>query len=173
MTIKDFLQGKWLKHPLHPALVHITVSLWPAALLFDLISYFSESGNTFVRLSFYSISLGMLGALLAIPPGLADWADIKSEKPAWKIGLYHMGLNFLATVIFAINLGMRLDTFQVAPSVSVIELVLTALATGILVVSTYLGGRMIYQHGINVARQSKHEYRHLAEAAHANVPKDH
>lgn len=170
MTIIDFLQGKWLKHPLHPALVHVTVALWPAALLFDLISYFYVSSNLLVRLSFYSISLGMVGALLAIPPGLADWADIKSEKPAWRIGLYHMGLNFLATVLFAINLGVRLGAFREAQSISTLELILSAIATAILMVSTYLGGRMIYQHGINVARDSKIQYRQLAEAAHANVP---
>jgi uncharacterized membrane protein len=35
--IKSFLQGKWLGHPLHPALVHIPVGAWTAALIFDLI----------------------------------------------------------------------------------------------------------------------------------------
>jgi len=29
---------------------------------------------------------------------------------------------------------------------------------------------MVYDHGISVARQSKHKWRHVAEAAGANVP---
>jgi hypothetical protein len=37
-------------------------------------------------------SFGLVTALLAVPPGLADWAEIKKEKPAWKMGLYHMAL---------------------------------------------------------------------------------
>ena len=32
MSLKDLLQGKWLGHPLHPALVHVPTGLWPAAL---------------------------------------------------------------------------------------------------------------------------------------------
>ena len=34
---KALLQGKWLGHPLHPALVHLPTGLFPAALLFDVI----------------------------------------------------------------------------------------------------------------------------------------
>ena len=82
----DFLQGKWLKHPLHPALVHIPAALWPAAFAFDLLSQF-RTYNAFVQLSFYGILLGLLVALLAIPTGYADWTDIRPEKPAWKLGL--------------------------------------------------------------------------------------
>lgn len=36
--LKDFLQGKWLGHPLHPLLVHLPTALWPAALVFDILS---------------------------------------------------------------------------------------------------------------------------------------
>ena len=26
----DFLKGKWLKHPLHPIVVHVPMAMWPA-----------------------------------------------------------------------------------------------------------------------------------------------
>src|SRR4051794_16059982 len=91
-AMKDFLQGKWLKHPLHPILVSLPLGLWPAALVFDLLSYTPGGGNIMVRTSFCAIVLGLVGALLAVPTGLADWWDIKRERPAWKIGLIHMSL---------------------------------------------------------------------------------
>ena len=78
----DFLQGKWLKHPLHPALVHIPTALWPSAFLVDLISQFRED-NAFVQLAFYAILLGLVVAVLAIPTGYADWTDFRPEKTAW------------------------------------------------------------------------------------------
>src|SRR5437667_9812970 len=76
--LKDFLQGKWLGHPLHPALVHVPLGSFTAALLFDVLSRVGVGGNAMVQTSFYCIAVGVIVALLAAPAGLADWLDIKS-----------------------------------------------------------------------------------------------
>ncbi|HEY9510529.1 MAG TPA: DUF2231 domain-containing protein [Verrucomicrobiae bacterium] len=166
----DFLKGKWLGHPLHPILVHVPVALWPGALIFDLLSRGHIGGNAMVRLSFYAIAVGLAGALLAVPTGLVDWTGIKKEKPAWKIGLYHLALNLVVALLFAINLGLRVATFREATEVLPIPTLLSAIGTVLLIVSSYLGGLMVYEHGISVARQSKKKWRKLAEAGGANVP---
>ena len=165
----DFLQGKWLKHPLHPALVHIPTALWPMAWVFDLLSQF-QSNNAFVQLSFYAGLLGLLVALPAIPTGFADWTDIRREKPAWSLGLYHMVLNVIVSILWAINLGLRAGSFQDDVSVPLGLVGLSSLATALLLVSGYLGGRMIYAYGINVARLSKEKWRKIAEEGGAAVP---
>jgi len=165
----DFLQGKWLKHPLHPALVHIPTALWPTAFVFDLLSQFNAE-NTFVQLAFYAILLGLLAALAAIPTGYADWTDIRREKPAWKLGLVHMILNLAVSTLWAVNLWLRVGSFQTATSVPPGLLGLSALATLLLLVSSYLGGRMIYAYGISVARLSKKKWRKIAQDGGAAVP---
>jgi uncharacterized membrane protein len=165
----EFLQGNWLKHPLHPALVHIPTALWPAALVFDLLSRF-RGENVFVQLAYYAIVLGLIGALLAIPTGFADWTDIRREKPAWKLGLYHLILNVVVSILWAINWGLRVGSFQTASSVQPSLVGLSILATLLLFVSGYLGGRMIYAYGINVARLSKKKWRKIAEEGGAAVP---
>jgi uncharacterized membrane protein len=165
----DFLQGKWLKHPLHPALVHIPTALWPAVFIFDLFSQF-QAENAFVQLSFYAILLGLAVALLAIPTGYADWTDIRRDKPAWKLGLAHMILNLVISTLWAVNLWLRVASFQTAESVPLGLLGLSALATVLLFVSGYLGGRMIYAYGINVARLSKTKWRKIAREGGAAVP---
>src|SRR3954462_4659879 len=111
-SLLDFLTGKWLGHPLHPILVHIPMAMWPGALVFDILSQWQIGGNSTVRLSFYAIALGLLVSLLAVPAGLLDWSGIKREKPAWKIGLYHMILNALVALILVINLVLRLPTLS-------------------------------------------------------------
>jgi uncharacterized membrane protein len=164
----DFLQGKWLKHPLHPALVHVPTALWPAAFLFDVLS---QSGNSiFAELAFYAILLGLVFALPAIPTGVADWTDIRREKPAWKLGLYHMILNVIITILWGINLAMRLPAFQSMSSVPTGPVALSAIATLMLLVSGSLGGRMIYAYGINVARLSKKKWREIAREGGAALP---
>lgn len=169
MKAADFFKGKWLGHPLHPALVHIPVGLWPAALVFDLLSY-TGLGNLAVQLSFFCIAVGLLVALVAVPAGIADWSEIKKEKPAWKIGVWHMGLNLLAAVLFATNIGLRIGTFQTATNVPVTAVTLTAIGVLLVSVSGYLGGQMVYSHGVGVARMSKKKWRMAAENSGSHVP---
>jgi uncharacterized membrane protein len=166
----DFLKGKWLGHPLHPILAHVPMAMWPGALIFDLLSRSETGGNAMVRLSFYAIIFGLAAALLAAPTGLVEWSGIKKENPAWKIGLYHMTLNLVVTLLFALNLALRWQTFREASQVDRIPLLLSAIGTLILIGSAYLGGRMAYEYGISVARMSKKEWRKLAEAGGANLP---
>ena len=99
--ITDLLKGKWLGHPLHPILVHVPMAVWPAVLLFDLLSRVGIGGNAIARTSFFAIGFGLAVALLAVPTGIVDWWGIKREKPAWKIGLWHMLLNVVLLILFA------------------------------------------------------------------------
>jgi uncharacterized membrane protein len=168
--LKRILQGHWLGHPLHPALVHLPAGLWPAALLFDVLSFTRFGGHATVFASFACIAGGLAGGLLAAPTGLADWLDIKPEKPARKLGIYHMVLNLIVTALFALNLLLRWDGFRTADRVSMVQLILSVLGVIILAVSGYLGGRMAYDQGIGIARMSKEKWRRLAEAGHANLP---
>src|SRR5256885_1981674 len=166
--VLDFLKGKWLGHPLHPILAHVPMAMWPGALIFDVLSRWN--GNAMVRLSFYAIIFGLAASFLAVPAGLVDWSGIKKEKPAWKIGLYHMALNLFVTLLFAVNLGLRWQTFREASEVGRVPLLLSAVGTLILIGSAYLGGRMVYEYGISVARMSKKKWRKLAAAGGANLP---
>jgi uncharacterized membrane protein len=166
----DILKGKWLGHPLHPILVHVPMATWPGALIFDLLSQWRIGGNAMVRLSFYAIIFGLAASLLAVPTGVVDWSGIKKEKPAWKIGLYHMILNLVVAVLFAINLGLRAQTFREATKVAGPPLLLSIVGTARLISSAYLGGMMTYSYGISIARMSKKKWRKIAEAGGANVP---
>jgi uncharacterized membrane protein len=168
--MKDFLQGKWLGHPLHPILVHIPTALWPAALVFDLLSWFGVGGNALVRAATYAILVGLVVALAAVPTGIADWSGIKRERPAWKIGLIHMLLNLAVIIVWAINLYLRWGTRDVADRVGTVPLLLSIVGTVVLLVSGYLGGRLVYDYGISVARNSKEEWRRVAEAGGARMP---
>lgn len=170
MGLKQFLQGEWLGHPLHPALVHVPAALWPAALLFDILTRFDIGGNALVRASFYAIALGLAVALLAVPTGLADWWDIKREKPAWKLGVAHMALNLIAAAVAAANLFLRLGDALQAEAVATLPLLLSLATTALLAVSGYLGGRMVYNYGVSVARQSKEKWRRIAAAGGARLP---
>src|SRR5205814_2925540 len=85
-------------------------------------------------------------------------------------GLYHMMLNLIAVLLFAINFGLRMQDFREATTVAGVPLGLSFIGTALLIGSAYLGGRMVYTYGISVARMSKAKWRKIAEAGGANLP---
>lgn len=168
--MKRLLHGEWLGHPLHPVFVHLPVALWPAALVFDLLTQAGFDGAVLVRMAFWAILIGLVGAGLAIPPGLADWSEVGRDKPAWKIGLYHMLLNLTAGAVWALNLALRVlepaDLTRTPP----VPLALSVLGTGLVAVSAYLGGRLVYDQGTFVGWMGLKQRRRRAEAAGNRVP---
>lgn len=170
MGIKDFLQGKWMGHPLHPILVHVPMGLWPAALVADLFSFAGGGGNAVVHFSAYAILLGLLSAIVSIPAGWADWSGIKREKPAWKLGVYHMTINAAATMIWLGNFVLRLPGLQEAERVTALQLALSILGVAVLVVGAWFGKRMVFDQGTSVARQSKKKWRKIAEEGKSALP---
>jgi uncharacterized membrane protein len=170
--VKEFLQGRWLGHPLHGLLVHLPTPLWPAAFVFDLLTYGGIESNALVQAAFYAIALGLAFALLAVPTGIADWIDIKRERPAWRLGLAHMILNLMGAGLWAVNLALRLDTFASARAAPAEWVLLSLAGVALLAVSGYLGGRMVFQHGISVARVSKDRWREIARAGGARLPSE-
>lgn len=167
MKLLDILQGKWLGHPLHPALVHLPIGAWIAACVLDVTGWFGWTGAGPARLALYLVAAGLLTALLAVPPGIADWIEIKKEKPAWKLGLYHMSLNLLAAIIWAVNCGLRLGADE---RVTAPVLITSAAGTLLVVVSGYLGSLMVFDHGVGVARQSKKKWRQIAARGGSRLP---
>ncbi len=195
--MKAFLQGRWLRHPVHPMLVDFPMALWPAAVVLDVLSRIGAGSVALTQASFYAILFGLASSLLAVPAGLADWLDIRKEKPAWRLGLAHMVLNLTIAMLSALNLGLRIDLAPRAPrpldrarqalrlpgappqlpvrprafaATPWLPLTLSVVASLLLVVSGYLGGRMVYDQGTSVARQSKSRLRHMALEGGARVP---
>jgi uncharacterized membrane protein len=113
---------------------------------------------------------GLLAALIAVPTGVLDWAEVKREKPAWKWGLYHMMVNLIVIILYGMNLGLRLGSYREAAGVGQAPLFFSALGTLLLLVSSYLGGRMVYDYGIGIARHSKEKWRKVAEEGGARLP---
>lgn len=171
MKLMEFLQGKWLGHPLHPALVHVPVGGWVVAFALDMVGWFGGGGELAERVAFWCVAVGLAGAVLAVAPGVADWSLIKKEKPAWKLGLYHLAANLIAALVWAVNLGLR-SSARDEPGVAASVVVTSAVGTVLVFGGAYLGKLMVFDHGIGVARESKKKWRRIAEQGGANLPQE-
>lgn len=152
--LKALLQGKPLRHPLHPALVHFPIGLFILSLVFDLASYLWDASNASMRAAFYAMGFGIVGALLAALAGFADWSDILLDHPARKTANIHMTLNLTAVALFGINFFLRTRQLDVSQA-PLLNLLLSFVGVGIILVSGYLGGTMVYDDGIGVGRHRR------------------
>jgi uncharacterized membrane protein/nitrite reductase/ring-hydroxylating ferredoxin subunit len=151
--MKTVLQGRGIKHPLHPLLIHFPIALFVFSLVLDIASWVGPLDHS-SQGAFYTMALGVATALLAAIPGFIDYADIRDDNPAKRIGSIHMVLNLAVVAAYAVNLGLRypnLGAAQTAPApfwLSVGGIVLLA-------ISGYLGGEMVYNHGVGVGRHRR------------------
>ena len=152
--LKDFLEGKPLRHPLHPMLVHFPIGLFLLSLLLDLASLAFPSVPNLVRDSFYAMLLGVITTLIAAVPGVVDYTDIRSDHPAKRTATTHLTLNLIVVALYGINLGVRSSSL-VDPKISFGPLILSLVGVGLLSVSGYLGGRLVYDAGISVGRAAQ------------------
>src|SRR2546423_13969720 len=131
-------------HPIHPMLVPIPIGLWIFSLVCDLIHAGGSSNPAWTTVALYTMIGGIVGALAA---AIFGFVDLLSVPPGpRKTGLTHMAINLVIVVLYVINLWLRLRALE-SPG----NLVwLSVIAIGLLVISGWLGGKMVYVHGIAV-----------------------
>jgi uncharacterized membrane protein len=152
--IKHILQGRFLRHPLHPMLVHLPVALWPLSLVSDIL-YMSTDDVFFARASFYLIGVGILVALLAAATGAAELIDVPRRTLAMRIGLTHGILNVLIAGLYLLSFFSRGSLSTGSDGiVTSTELLLNVISVGLLMVSGYLGGLLVYEHGVGLRTEN-------------------
>ena len=135
-------------HPIHPMLVTIPIGLWIFSLVVDLVALRSDSPQTWALVAFYAMVGGIVGALAAALPGLIDLLSL--EDPAIKkTALVHMSINLTVVALYALNAWMR----STAAVPGDITLALSVLAIAMLLVSGWLGGKMVYLSGVGVSTE--------------------
>jgi len=136
--IKDALHGKWLGHPLHPALVDLPLGAWTLAFLCDVIEIM---GGRKTAVAETAISVGIAGAIGAALTGLADWSE--TDGRAKNLGAVHGTLNLAATSLYVASLASRRRSRSTG-------IALSMLAYGIASASAYLGGHLVFGEQIGV-----------------------
>jgi uncharacterized membrane protein len=155
MALKDFLEGKSLRHPLHPMLVHFPIGFFVLSFILDIASFVCTNAPNLVLASFYAMSLGVVTALLAAIPGLADYSDIRRDHAAKRTATAHMILNLIVIALYVVNLAIRWSA-DVDLRVHVSAFALSLFGVTLLSISGYLGSKLVYDDGIGVGRHKRH-----------------
>src|SRR5215471_10029839 len=133
------------KHPIHPMLVAFPVGLLIFSLISDIIYLARWGGPVWNDVAMYTMAGGIVGALLAAVPGFVDLFSITNPRVK-RIGIWHMSINLVVVVLFLINCLMRYQ----APRGTAGPIWLSVIGIVLLAVSGWLGGEMVYVHGVAV-----------------------
>ena len=137
-------------HPVHPMIIPFPIALWVFSFVADVIHLWRGNPVWKDYIAFYALLAGIIAAVAAAVPGLIDWLSIK-DKAVVKIANWHARLNVIALLVFAVSFYLRTASGSSLVSGSyTIPLVLSLLGVVLITISGWLGGEMVFKHGVAV-----------------------
>ena len=131
-------------HPIHPMLVPIAIGCFVFSFACDVIRMAGGGATPWIALAYYTMVGGVLGALAAAIPGFIDLLSL--HGPVKRTGVTHMVINLAVVALFGANAWLRSSN----PEALTLPTGLSALAIALLVISGWLGGKMVYEAGVAV-----------------------
>lgn len=131
-------------HPIHPMLIPLPIGLWVFSFVCDICARFAADPATWQVVALYTMIGGIVGALAAAIFGLIDLLSLP-HGPIRSTAVTHMLINLTVVVLFAINAWLRTGD-RATPT----GFWLSLIAILLLVVSGWLGGKMVYTQGVAV-----------------------
>ena len=155
MSLKTTLEGRPFGHPLHPLLSHLPLGLWLLGFALDIAAAASgERTDWAIRGAYYALLIGSAVALLTLITGINDFLDIRDDHPAQRNALFHMLLMIPASLIFIIDVVVHYGWVQGA-ELAPAALGLSSAGYVLALIGGYLGGLLVYDHGIAVGRHRR------------------
>lgn len=152
-------------HPIHPMLIPFPIALWVFSLVADIIYLWQDNGG-WQWMAFWTLLAGCLGAIAAATFGIIDYLAIE-DKQVVKVANWHARLNVLALLLFAASWYLRTNNGSNMINRSLtIPIALSVVGVIVVAISGWLGGELVFKHGVGVNPQ--HDTR-ADEAAKARI----
>lgn len=145
-----------VKHPIHPAVVHFPITLFPISTLF-IVLWVWQNNPFFLHAAYWAF---LLGALMTLPAGLTgfrDWRHTYTDSPQGrKVTYAHISLG-LSLVVISLISGIFYLLHKPMVEISLIPgfMVITTLVTLMVMIQGFLGGLMVYTHRMGVAGHTR------------------
>ena len=138
-------------HPLHPPLTDATIGAYTFATVIAVLSKLGVSEHNTTTAWWLALITGLAITVPTAITGFADWLYIETGTPLWRTATFHLSAMLSATVLFAIAVGVGHSDY-VNGSVGGGSLVLTLVAFGVLTLGGWLGGAIVFTHGMRVLK---------------------
>jgi len=136
-------------HPLHPPLTDATIGIYTFATIAALTDVLSITNDAGAQGWWLALIAGLAATALTALTGLVDWLTITWGTELWKTATTHMIAMLSATIFFALAAIFGHDEF-LAGNVHAGGLILTLVGFALLTAGGWLGGAVVYVHGMRV-----------------------
>ncbi|MDI3285649.1 DUF2231 domain-containing protein [Polyangium sp. 15x6] len=143
--IRRALDGSWLGHPLHPALIPVPIGAFTTGLVLDVATLL---GSTWAaRGADLAFLFGLVATVPAALTGIVEWSYL--EGKARRVAFVHAVSNVASTKLVVGSVILRAMELRGA------GLVASSLGFLILGFGAWLGGELAYHYGAGVGRISE------------------
>jgi uncharacterized membrane protein len=136
-------------HPLHPPLTDATVGLYTGATAFGVLSALGVAEENLATAWWLALVAGLIVTVPTALTGLVDWLSITRGTPLWRTATLHLSSMVSATVFFLLAAIVGHGDY-VDKSIGGGSLVLTLIGFGLLTLGGWLGGAIVFTHGMRV-----------------------
>ncbi|MDQ3857195.1 MAG: DUF2231 domain-containing protein [Actinomycetota bacterium] len=136
-------------HPLHPPLTDATIGIYTLASAAGVLSALGVTERNTATAWWFALVVGLVVTGPTAVTGLVDWLGITAGTPLWRTATAHMLSMLTATVFFLLAAIFGHDGY-VDRAVPGGSLALTLVGFGFLTLGGWLGGTVVYVHGMRV-----------------------
>jgi uncharacterized membrane protein len=141
---------KLADEPLHAPTTHFPMALYPAVVLFDVLAVTRQDGSVYTNAAFVIMVAAAVMTGVAITTGFIHLIrDVDPESRAWRVAILHMGVQLCASAILIVSLVLRIGHVSAVQPPS-LAILLGIAGTVVLLAGGWLGGRLVYAHGVGV-----------------------
>jgi uncharacterized membrane protein len=138
-------------HPLHPPLTDATIGTYTFATAAAVLSRLGVSEHNMATAWWLALIAGLIVSAPTALAGFVDWLEIPTGTPLWRTATLHASTMLSATIVFAITAGAGHADY-VDGTIGGGSLILTLVGFGILTLGGWLGGAVVFVHGMRVLR---------------------
>jgi uncharacterized membrane protein len=136
-------------HPLHPPLTDATIGIYTAAAAFAVLSVVGVSDRNMATAWWLALVAGLVTTVPTAATGFIDWLGISWGTPLWRTATAHM-LSMLTATVFFLLAAVFGHGGYADGEVTGGSLILTLVGFSFLTLGGWLGGTVVYVHGMRV-----------------------
>ena len=136
-------------HPIHPPLTDATIGVYTFATVAALADVTGISTNAATHGWWLALLFGLITTVVTALTGFADWLTLEWGSELWKTATLHMGAMVSATVFFGLAAIFGHSDFK-SGNVTSGPFILTVVGFGLLTLGGWLGGTVVFVHGMRV-----------------------
>jgi uncharacterized membrane protein len=136
-------------HPLHPPLTDATIGAYTVATILGVLSVLGVSEANTATAWWLALVVGLAVTAPTALTGFAEWLGIEWGTPLWRTATWHLFAMVTATVFFLLAALVGHGGY-VDGEVTAGALVLNLIGFGALTLGGWLGGSVVFVHGMRV-----------------------